>query len=226
MPKSTPRSNFKRRTRRNNQTDRATQPHVGKLLSIPTGYQRAPIIADNTRRQSEVVTFSRWSQATAITTSTSIEVVNSYNFKLNQVGNSTDITSAFDTYRITRVDVYFTPRVSMTTDASILTNAQLWTAIDFDGNTVTTITDTASYSTAQMHDARHSFVVSLKPRAILASYASGAFTATAEAPSNQWLDCSNAAVEHYGLITAISAQAAITVINVAVRFFIEAKRSR
>lgn len=198
---------------------------VGKLLSVPTGYQRAAVVAGNVPNQTQTLTVTRWSQLSAMTLSTTLETIKNYIFKLSDVSNSADLTSSFDAYRIKRVDVYFTPRVNYTPDASVLTNAQLWTACDFDGNTVTTLTETAAYDSAQLHDARTSFVVSLKPRAALATY-SGAFTSYAEAPPDQWIDCASPSVEHYGLITAMSAQPVATVINVAARFYIELKRSR
>jgi hypothetical protein len=226
MPASKPKTGKKQQSATARREFSAVTPYIGKTLSVPTGYQRSAVVGANVPSQTQTITFSRWSQLTALTTSTTVESVKAYNFKLSDVANPSDISSAFDAYRIKRVDVYFTPRVNFTPDASILTNAQLWSALDFDGNTVSTITEIASYDSSQLHDMRKSFVISLEPRAVLATYAATVFTSYAEAPRGQWIDCNNTGVEHYGLIVGVSAQAAITSINVAARFHIEAKRSR
>ncbi len=201
---------------------------IARTLPVhPTGYQVDRRVIKNTGAM-ETFTTKRFTTLTAITTSTTLEVDNSYVFSLANLPSYTDLTGLFDAYRIRKINLYFTPAVDTCIDTSVWSDARLYVAVDFDGATTPTISDLAQMDTCQIHDARKAFMMSFQPRIALAAFnnSGSAFTAYAEGPADSWVDCSNASTEHYGVYTGITAQSAITKIHVTGEYFVEFKRAR
>jgi len=131
-------------------------------------------------------------------------------FTLDSLPDYTEFTTLFDTYRIEKVKIKFTPffGTSLTGAAVSATSAQctvLWhDIIDTDDKDVPTNSDTGlsqlrqykSYKTRSLASGR-SFSRTLIPRSAQAVY-SGAFTAYAQTPQKIWYDCNNADVQFYG----------------------------
>jgi len=201
------------------QTKRLDNAH-----SYPSGYLKAPMVM-SAERGALVARFARFGTQTDLTTSTTLEAVQNYVFKLSNVANNSDITGAFDQYRIVRIDVFVTPRVDTSIDANVWADPQIYSALDYDGNAATTVTEVQSYDTAQLHDARKSFMISFVPKVLMAAQAA-ATTNAVISPAGVWLDCNTTSTEHYGLILATRPQAAITACKVTARYHIEARRSR
>lgn len=132
-------------------------------------------------------------------------------FTLDSLPDYGEFTTLFDSYRIEKVKIKFTPffGMSLTASAVSATSAQatvLWhDIIDFDDATVPTNTETGlgelrqykSYRTQNVTTGR-SFTRTLRPRAAMPAYAAGAFNAYTRAPLNTWYDCVNANIQFYG----------------------------
>ncbi len=185
------------------------------------------VIARNvsTPGQGPTIVISRMVDSPTLISSTTLEVVRNYKYKLSDVPVSTDFTNLFDQYRILEIEQVFFPVVDTSFDSSVWTDPRLFLAPDFDGSSVAAVSDICQYDTAQVFDSRHTTAIKFKPRAAMAAY-SGAFTSFGMASQGQWFDVASPSVEYYGLAAGIYAQNVITTIRSSSRYVIEFRRTR
>jgi len=198
------------------------RPYTGHPAQ--TGAISSGPVVRNIPSQARVTRCFRHTVRTPITTSTTQAVVNNYTFALSDMLNYTEFTSLYDAYRIRSVELVFIPRVDTSIAADIWTDPRLYTAVDFDGNTIAaaSINSILEYDTCQVHDPRTAFTIKLVPRASMALNTSG----FAETPEFTWIDCATPDVLHYGVVCGLLAQNVVTVITVTARYEVEFKRAR
>lgn len=71
-----------------------------------------------------------------------------FNFSLNDLPNSTEFSSLFQMYKISKVEIIFRPEYTELTDAALVSNAvniNVATAIDPSGNTPTNVNDVLQF---------------------------------------------------------------------------------
>lgn len=125
----------------------------------------------------------------------------SQSFKLSDLPNYTQLTAAYDEYRIKAVKVYLTPIFSTSTSASNqLTAPTLISVIDYDdagtpGNTATLL----QFDSHRIHGTfTKMYTRTLKPQVSLGAYVPASFVGFAQV-EDQWLDCNAPGVAHYAI---------------------------
>jgi len=173
-------------------------------------------------KRNKVYTFEISTNRANFTTSTSIETDTSYYFQLSDLNISTNFTSIFDTYRIAQVNLKFIP---LGTSSGAMINSAIYTALDYDDASATTIASLLNYETLQITDAEHFFERTVNPKPAFALYG-GAFTQFGQI-SQPWVDCGSPSVYHYGVKVAapVTAAAAIT-FQVVGTYLVQFKNTR
>jgi hypothetical protein len=142
-------------------------------------------------------------------------------FNLNALSAATTLTSLFDQYRITRIQVRLFFPFTQTPESAI--EQAVWTsAIDLDdANTSIAsnnflLTRPGAVCTTLFEDHFHSF----QPRVAVATY-NGAFTAYASPDNNLWLDCAYPTVQYYGLKLFVEPTQVVLAVRALVTFDVE-----
>jgi len=165
-----------------------------------------------------VYTFALQTNASpGVVSSTTIEVYASFSFSLNNILNASAFTTIFDAYRIEYVNMKFYPTSSQV-------GVPVYTVIDYDDTTTTTIASMQNYDTLKVAPPGAYFERSFTPRVALAAY-SGTFTSYAQ-KSHQWLDCASPAVAHYGLKYGTPVSATPTTWSIAYVLYIQFRNIR
>jgi hypothetical protein len=119
-------------------------------------------------------------------------------FALNNIYDYTSWAAVYDLYRITLIKVMFIPVANLSPNGTNPSVSYLSAAVDFDDITVPSApAEIINYQNHIILGPSGSGTLTWKPRVALAAY-SGAFTSYAS-KEDQWIDCSSASVEHYGL---------------------------
>jgi hypothetical protein len=142
-------------------------------------------------------------------------------FTLGALPSSSELTTLFDQYRISWVELDIIPEWNMAYTAFSSGNGTMggWfhSAVDYDDNAAPTasqvgITQLAQYPSYKCLPITSHMRLAFKPRVALAAYAASAFSSYASA-TDQWIDCASAAVEHYGFkgVVEVSAPSSASV---------------
>lgn len=129
-------------------------------------------------------------------------------FRLSDVPNHTEFTNLYDQYKIKAVKVKIVPRANVypgndPTSAIQLWNSQFFTAIDYDSAIDFSDLDSLlQYQNCKMTRSTQIHKRYLKPRVRSAVQIAGGLAPAFgnSATRNQWLDCANDAITHYGLL--------------------------
>jgi hypothetical protein len=158
-------------------------------------------------------------------------------FTLADLPQSSTWTALFDRYRITNIEVSFTPNYSQvallsSTQTLTCTPMHLYYVIDKDdAGVVSPLSALMEYENCKRVDLglTGTHVVSFKPHTAVATYASGAFTSYGNL-ANEWIDCASSSVQHYGikfgLPCLLNTSIGLPQISVNVRYTVEFKTVR
>jgi len=142
----------------------------------------------------------------------------------SSLSNFSDMSAAFDQYRIKSVQAIFYARTNaVTVNTSNL--GLVHSVIDYDdGNALTSAVQALAYSNCFVVGGNENFNRVFEPHVAMAAY-SGAFTSFANL-KDQWIDCASPGVQHYGLKTAWTATDAVYKYDLVVRVWIQYRNSR
>jgi len=174
--------------------------------------------------QTQVYTFQQDAFVPAfLTSSSTLEVDDAISFTLAGINNVTSFTNIFDQYRIAGLEVWLTPRITVTNTASENTGT-LWSTIDYDDANSTLISYLQEYENALFGPGTLSHYRKFVPHAAVAAF-SGTFTsyANVEAP---WIDSVSTAVQHYGFKAGITVTDAAYVFDLTVRYTLQFRNTR
>jgi len=123
-------------------------------------------------------------------------------FTVASLDQVSSLTAVFDQYRIIRVEVWLTPRNSVS-QGNTANPGIFATVVDFDDATaLATLASAYDYTNCVISNGLEGHYRTWKPHAAVAAY-SGAFTSYANVPS-PWIDAVSTGVQHYGLKVAWS----------------------
>jgi len=132
-------------------------------------------------------------------------------FQLADLNQVTTFTALFDQYKITGVRVQFMPVFNENGQSGGSSAGDLYTATDYDdANALADLNAFRQRADTRMTPSWKGTSHYLKPHVALAAYG-GSFNTFAN-QGNQWLDCANTGVQHYGLKYAIANQGSNTAI--------------
>jgi hypothetical protein len=126
-----------------------------------------------------------------VTSSTTLESDYTFFFQLNNVLNVSSLTTIFDAYRIVGVRFKFIPLTGTQ-------GAPLYTVIDYDDATTTTIATMQNYDTLKISPPGGVFERCFVPRVAVGVYGSSVFTNFGQA-QDMWINSASPSVQHYGL---------------------------
>jgi hypothetical protein len=141
---------------------------------------------------------------TSIITASSSDQFPTYNFKLTDLSNHSDLESVFEQYKIDAIRMTIR---SLNASFGLYTNsttslADIYSVIDYNDSTAFGATaDAREYENCMTLMPGESCVRVFKPKAALAAY-DGTFTGYASA-LNSWIDTTSNAVQFYGVKLAI-----------------------
>lgn len=113
---------------------------------------------------------------------------------LSSLPDASSLAAIFDTYRFVAVKMTFQPTSA---NSSTAIGTQIYTAIDYDDNNATAISQLVQYDTLKVAPLGVYFERTFKPRVANALY-SGAFTSFGQ-QQNQWIDTVSNTVQQYGI---------------------------
>jgi hypothetical protein len=152
-------------------------------------------------------------------------------FQLSDLSTATNLTTLFDKYRITEVEILFYPIDNQnnidSTGASTIPN--FYTAIDFDNNAApTSIAQIERYSTCVITPGNKPHYRRFRPRMVRPVYISGVSTGYSEGKPEDWLDCAYSGIPYYALIYAlgITANSGICSYGVRIRYVVQFANTR
>lgn len=138
----------------------------------------------------------------AINGSTVVDTFGGVYFRLVDVPSATDFTNLFDMYRIDKVQIRFMPRANSAEAGTNQGLIKLFTAIDYDDITApTSLAEILQYQTCKVTSSNRITTLTLKPKFASEVYQSA--VSTGYGARNGWLDCSNTAIQHYGVKWAL-----------------------
>jgi hypothetical protein len=184
---------------------------------------RVPDIPFDRIRRDKPYTFMISAAKNPFTTSTSIEVDATYSFALADLGSSAFVTGLFDSYRIIAVNVQFIP-----TSGAAMNAGSIYTVIDYDDTTITSISALLQYETLQVMPTGSFLERTLEPRAAQALY-SGAFSSfgqTFGGHKGPWIDTASTGVAYYGVKVGASASTTAQTYNVVATYVLQARNSK
>jgi len=159
-----------------------------------------------------------------ITTSTTIESTNSFIFQLNEITQSSALTSIFDQYRIAAVEFWLVPNFSAASNSNNGVG-MIASVIDLDGGTpLTTFASAGDYANAVITNIDVGHYRHLQPHVADALY-SGTFTSFGNVAS-PWIDAASPAVQHYGVKVIATTTSVILTFNTVTRLWLEFRSVR
>lgn len=151
------------------------------------------------------------------------------NFRLDNVANVTEFTNLYDQYMIKAVKIQFVPRITEASPSATNTLGNLWSVLDYDDSSAPANIDTViQYQNVSHTQMNRTHTRYLRPCVAAEFFSTGVLT-TYGAKRNQWLDCANAAVEHYGIKIygdALPVGATPIVYDVITKFYLAFKNVR
>ncbi len=168
--------------------------------------------------------FDSYEVPNAITTSTTLPTAYSLSVAAGSLANFSDMSAAFDQYRIRAIEVRLIPRINLVANNG--SNLGLVsTVIDYDdANSLATTTDALAYSNCHTTTGNVAHVRHFVPRIATAAY-SGSFTSYKNEKAD-WIDAGSPGVQHYGFKSIVSATDAPYHYDIVVRVWIQYRASR
>jgi hypothetical protein len=196
----TSKKNLRRRSRQAKDTTISLSParlqSMNRAFSVISQALPAPhnYVPDNqVFRYSSSTTISP-----AFTTSTTLPTLVAFNFQFGDLGDSGNLSTVFDQYRIDVIECWVLPQTSSQTDNTTSNHGLLASVIDYDDSTALSSFDAANqYSNCITACGISGHYRIFRPHAALAAY-SGAFTSYANW-EEMWIDMNSQTVQHYGL---------------------------
>lgn len=146
------------------------------------------------------------------------------NFKLSDVPNASEFTQLFDQYCIKMVKMSLIPRFTEVSNTS--TQGNIWSVLDYDDSIAPPNVDTVlQYENVKRTRMSQIHTRYFKPAVADEIYATGVAT-TYGAKKNQFLDCTNDAVEHYGVKLWFDTRATNVIYDVQIKFYLAFKNVR
>jgi len=146
-------------------------------------------------------------------------------FSLNQIDVYASLISIFDQYKIEMVECKFQPNFTENpVSTSNYTLPRLYTVFDYDDANLITIAQAGDYDSCVVTDPGKSVIRTVRPRAALAMYNTGAvFSGYGSTGPRQWVDCASPAVPYYGVKWCIqqggTSQTALQVITLTTTYY-------
>lgn len=167
------------------------------------------VVHNDVYRVTQTQEFTSW-----VTSSTSINVYNSFQFTASNFDQWSSITAVFDQYRFDQVEVTLIPQNSQGYSE---TNAGLIAVVcDYtDAAALTSFAQALDYPTVQVTRWTDPIRVTFKPHVAVAAY-SGTFTSYASEAS-PWIATTSSGVQHYGFKIAGLPTGAVNTYNGVVR---------
>jgi len=140
-----------------------------------------------------------------ILTSTSLAAgFYAFQFVLQDIPDSSQFTSIFDQYRLTRVDVRVIPMTQHALPAGSSAISMCWVATDFDDSAApSSVAQVQNYSNALAISPGSGTMFSFKPMIETAVQQSGG-AIVAGGVAEPWLNCSQPNIPHFGVKVAIT----------------------
>jgi hypothetical protein len=127
-------------------------------------------------------------------------------FALSQVPNYTNWTINFDKFMLQSVEMVFTPSRSQQNGGSTRTPL-FYCAPDFDSDaTPTSIAEIQRHPRSLTCPLTTAFKRRFKPRVAKTIYKTGLASGYGEGDADQWVDCADASIPHFGFMYAVDAQ--------------------
>jgi hypothetical protein len=188
---------------------------------------RPPSYISNERMQTRSFTVRKLVDRSALTSSTSVDTLGSYAFRLTDLPEYASYTTIFDQYRFKRVELIFLPGTQPALPAATLQRApSLYTAIDYDDNgTPASVATVLNYANCRLTPPGRKLVVSFKPHCAIGAYNGTNFSNYANSV-NQWMDAASSDVYHYGVKTAMPSNNFISNWQVIAAYTIEFRNVR
>lgn len=142
--------------------------------------------------------------------SASVPTYGSIQFKLSDLPDYSEFTNLFDEYCISRVKIHFRPAALTNLTGTSYNNPWFIYVVDKDDAATPTTYDTLmQYPSVRIRSGVRDHMVSFKPRFSVSIYNG---VSDAYGSRTGYIDCSNAAVPHYGLKWGIAKAVASTVL--------------
>ena len=139
---------------------------------------------------------------TAINSQTALTTFGAFTFILDDLPNSNEYKGMYDEYMITKIIVTFHSRSSNGFNA-LFYNGFLHTAVDIDDNTPpTSVAELMEYETYKVGLTNRTRKITLVP-AVSTVYYKTALTTGYGSKQNQWIDCADGGIPHFGLKFAL-----------------------
>lgn len=145
----------------------------------------------------QVQFYSAW-----LTSSTTVPVIQNIQFTLNALAQATTFQALYDQYQIKGVKCSLIPRGNVD-GVSQPFSTPTFSIIDYDGSFPATIPEMNEYQNVKMKRGTDVHKRYLVPAILNELYSSPTSTAYGTR-KNQWIDCANPAVPHYGLAFGVS----------------------
>ena len=185
---------------------RTARPQAKRVSVIPAS-NISSIRVPGPGEKHMIQSFTRWIDGGAVYPQTSA-VGTSYVFKLSLIPGYTEIQAMWDFYRITKIDVLYSPASKCGPSSATTTSPGTVVAAgpDYDESTAVNFTTMLERQDTTVYSVFDSWEVSFKPRAAAVVYGNGVTNGYAFAPADQWMDTS-ADVSYYGFNYAFPATA-------------------
>lgn len=151
--------------------------------------------------------FRRFAGPDSVLQQTTADLLVGQDFRLTDVQGYTELTTLFQEYMITKVEIYFYPKanVQQTTTTAVQTSVPFMYFV-FDPNDASAPANLDALrecGNCKLRYGYHKFKLTYYPRVAQAVY-DGAFTAFATGSKRQWIDTSYPSTRYYGLKYGIS----------------------
>jgi len=136
-----------------------------------------------------------------------------FSFTLGNYPGASELTSLFDLYRMTSLDITFAVVGASAYDPTLMFCA------DYDSFSVPTTMDTVLQrpnKRVTMSSSQPTYTFRLRPRVMALVQTSSGTASSALAPASQWLDCNDSTVVYGGLVGWISQYNSSTNVSIAV----------
>jgi len=144
-----------------------------------------------------------------ITPNTSIATFGAYSFALSDLPDYSEFTNLFDEYMIAKVTISFRPQFQNMVSTAGQKDPYFMYVVDKDDSAAATNINTLlQYPAVRITSSTRSHFITFKPR-----FAAPIFNGVTDAYGSRtgYLDCSNAAVPHYGFKWAIDSAPTTTI---------------
>ena len=181
----------------------------------------------NERGNVRIHSFRKAVDKSALTSSTSVDTLGSYAFKLTDLPEYASYTTIFDQYRITKIELMFVGVNQQALSAATLQRSPpIYTAIDYDDNgTPASIATVLNYANVRIHGPGSKFTIAWRPHVASGFYNGTNFSNYGNLTS-PWIDAASSDVLHFGVKTAMPAYNFISSWQVIAAYTVEFRNVR